>query len=334
MTPFIVRRIGEHKGLQTRTGSMKNACGEMALLRLPMLHPKRQIFHFSATPYMPGEEVPTSDFRHVFTPENTVRCAERNKEILSNARYVQWDNGDVTLHVGGETYFLKTKQAKDPHVVFERSEMIDETTGNPLRGAVAVMKPVTPILCEPVKPSNGRRTSVDTFLSKEKLRQRNALLPRIIPPTASYTYEKESSKMVLPPRAGQLLPAELATFDDPHPDLPPRSLPGDPHYDPSQALSQPAVFTRTAPRQSSILMKKQAEDLKQLLNQITDGVDDLSASVKEEALRLLESGYTCLDKILSDLNAPPSMEELQRQMKVLREFVEQNSDRLAPLSND
>ncbi|KNH03823.1 RNA polymerase-associated protein LEO1 [Perkinsela sp. CCAP 1560/4] len=103
-------------------GTKSTATDSSSLVRLPVIHPHRQILHIDPTPFQPDTELPrNSTFRAVYTPENIIRSRCQNGREVSNARTVAWSNGDITVHIGDDVYKLQSENpTSDPHLVADK----------------------------------------------------------------------------------------------------------------------------------------------------------------------------------------------------------------------
>jgi|UniRef100_A0A7S4LN21 hypothetical protein len=87
-----------------------------------------QALHFEERPYDPSNLAKELERNHdrVITPDNVVRWRHMGdsgeEQVQSNARIVQWDNGDMHLFVGREVYDIsKHSLGQDNNYLFARS---------------------------------------------------------------------------------------------------------------------------------------------------------------------------------------------------------------------
>ena len=203
--------------------------GKVAVVRLPSTYPHRHILHLSANRYVPSEETLwKSNFRNVYTPENIIRCARKENRVLSNTRYVTWDNGDVTLHIGRETHLLRRKtRQEDPHLLMTRaqfstpSERLDkgeissqDPSSHLLRGGLSLSGVQNPISVE-YSHGTSSYSGVACVLAHEA-RQRSHKTPALVRPTIPPEQRPAvDERPRRPPRPNTLVPAGIAEIVDP-----------------------------------------------------------------------------------------------------------------------
>ena len=194
LRPLVLRREHQNGKKETFQASKTKST---YIAQLPVLDPHRNILHFTPNLFSPENERQwASNSRNVYTPQNIIRCTPTDSKLVSNARFVSWEDGSYTLHVGNEVFFLHTtSEMEDPHLLMVPLQFELATKGiskgdndheesSLLSGAMNSTTAQNPILFKYFSPRTSQQTSIDACLEHEQR--------KVIP---SFTHDVEDSEL-------------------------------------------------------------------------------------------------------------------------------------------